>query len=275
MKIDFTPVYRSKTLRGLSREIRADLSSLFNLGDSSFAVYSIGTESGKREYRKIHENDGDYTKEEIEDNISGFGPGGKRAQTIYLGGILGDSEYAVFVAGEDIEKILPKVIGEELTHGEHATRHLEMDIFRRDWIKALEDYIAKFPEQASEFISEIGYRFISQKFPEGVLENDTYENDVPPVCVDGPEYVAAKQIAGQLISKEGFDRSSEIFHAKNQGEVWEIVNGIFIPNVKFKYNPKSPKAGKAPKIIKSVYEKFRETGLKIGVSLYGPSENEN
>lgn len=143
----------------------------------------------------------------------GYLSGSNSGVAIYIGDV-SDTDYAVFVRG--VSEATPIILGEEITHGEHKTEHV-----RR--LGSVAGFHNQFGDVSIEFLGYLGLYHISK----GVASASN------SVVLDVSRADGANRIgydyASRLIRSGKEISYPDLFHAKNNKEIWDIVNDIIGP----------------------------------------------
>ncbi len=210
----------------------------------------LAEENGRQLYRAILREQG-YNKELIERELQShynLFP----AATLYTGDlhINPPFKYIVFLGRPGI---LPLVLGEEITHGEH------MASFADKGFSYKEDFHQRFDEVALEFIGHLGYWIILEDLQAVETLDDSFQARDLNTAYELLDHAIA-YTAVEIIAKN-FDNIPypDLFHASNQRDMWGIVrDGVKQPlPIKFKV-PFDP-----PPIIKDrALEIVRKSGAE-------------
>lgn len=137
-------------------------------------------------------------------------PGG--AMYAYIGD--SNTDYQIFING--MSAATPIILGEEITHGEHATEHV-----RR--LGSVQDFNREFDEDSIEMLGYLGRFWMARK------------------AAMAGKRVTFKRFKGDDMYPEGYDHAVQlissgkdipyvdIFHARDRKEMWDIIKGITGP----------------------------------------------
>lgn len=264
------PVYNCSDMKGLAEEIRNDLNGIFSFSESNYKILYLGNKEHENEYleilKKLYKSEIDSGKFDPEKYLKNIKS--KEGTCEYLGDSVENIDYVIIVPESHIpgsvNPQLPFIFGEEITHGEHVTSNM-----RR--LKNYEEFWENFSALAEEFMGNIGFLYVKERLTPsytGLLE----KHGVIPILGEQPKIkgngileIDMPHIVGYQVSRQFFNKLnkekgnySDVFNAKNEGEIWEIVNGKLTPTIKI-ILPEKPVF---KEIVEESFEQISRSGLK-------------
>ena len=220
--------YSERYLRPVAKRVRSYLTDeLFGIkGQSEWRVLDLRWEDSQRLYRRIGRHRGDTA-------------GARRDMAkmdadsmycSYMGDMDLDTDYVVFVNNATLGTSVG--LGEEMTHGEHMTTHIEN-------LGSADSYAERFSPTTMEFLGSLGLRNVERLstarrifdyFVPDIL------NPILDVAQDAEHYVGYS-VADQLMGSRRRISYKDLFHADSQAAVWGIVKSLIRPRIRVFIEP--------------------------------------
>ena len=238
-------------------DVFENLDGVFRFGqETSAQLYDITSPDAQKLFKGILIARG-YLPEASETGLSKYLRGESLASCFYTADITGgEIDYVIFV-GEVHKAALPVIMGEEIIHGEHHTKHA------RNSCKPFNELFTDLPVECLGFL---GALYVADNSGTDVF----YRLNITQPSLDH-DFVSredANHFIGYMIATQIHESGKEIpyrdmFHAPSQNEMWEVVRGIVRPRVVFRQTP-----GKDKKFAYETLQDFcSEAGLGADIEV--------
>jgi hypothetical protein len=205
-------------LKAIAQEVWDDLDKIFRFGEKSRMYIGTVSEDDESIHITLYGAE-DVPGAELNTLADRHFSGNVSGNHIYLQNGR-PAEYVLFVSG--ISDETPVIMGEGITNCEHKKTYANLS-------GSLDNYARDFHGSSETFVSMLGSLYISRLHG--------FELMPLPLDVGEPQFEAVKDSRkiGCAIAKQlhdsGMPRYQEIFHAPNQGAMWDMVRNVISPKL--------------------------------------------